>query len=64
MCSDPGQPVTGFFRTGCCDTDENDSGLHTVCVVLTEEFLKFSKEIGNDLSTPMPMFGFPGLHPG
>ncbi len=57
-------PVTGFFRNGCCDTSAEDTGSHTVCVVMTAEFLAFSKERGNDLSTPMPHFGFPGLKPG
>jgi uncharacterized protein (DUF2237 family) len=58
------QPVTGFFRNGCCDTSVEDVGSHTVCVVLTEEFLAFSASRGNDLSTPMPQFGFPGLKEG
>lgn len=57
-------PVTGFFRNGCCDTAPQDVGSHTVCVVMTREFLSFSKARGNDLSTPMPQFGFPGLKPG
>ena len=57
-------PRTGFYRTGCCETGEDDFGSHTVCVQLTEEFLKFSKKAGNDLSTPMPAYGFPGLKPG
>jgi uncharacterized protein len=57
-------PTTGFFRTGCCETSRGDTGSHTVCARLTEEFLDFSKENGNDLSTPMPEFGFPGLKPG
>jgi uncharacterized protein (DUF2237 family) len=57
-------PVTGFFRNGCCDTSAADRGSHTVCVVLTEEFLAFSKACGNDLSTPRPEFGFDGLKPG
>ncbi len=61
-CSD--QPVTGFFRNGCCDTSAQDFGSHTVCVVMTAEFLAFSKQAGNDLSTPMPEYGFPGLKPG
>ena len=61
-CSD--QPVTGFFRNGCCDTSAQDFGSHTVCVVMTAEFLAFSKQAGNDLSTPMPEFGFAGLKPG
>jgi hypothetical protein len=58
------QPVTGFYRDGCCNTGSDDIGLHTVCVVLTAEFLMFSKSRGNDLSTPMPQYGFPGLKPG
>ena len=57
-------PVTGFFRDGCCNTGPEDRGLHTVCVVLTAEFLAFSKSAGNDLSTPMPQYGFAGLKPG
>ncbi|MCH8317192.1 MAG: DUF2237 domain-containing protein [Bacteroidetes bacterium] len=57
-------PITGFFRDGCCNTDENDEGLHTVCTVMTEEFLEFSSSKGNDLSTPHPEWGFPGLKPG
>ena len=57
-------PVTGFFRNGCCETGPEDLGLHTVCVVLTAEFLAFSKAQGNDLSTPLPAYGFPGLKPG
>jgi uncharacterized protein len=58
------QPVTGFYRDGCCNTGAEDVGLHTVCVVLTADFLMFSKSRGNDLSTPMPQYGFPGLKPG
>jgi uncharacterized protein len=58
------KPMTGFFRDGCCDTGQEDVGSHTVCVVMTSEFLEFSKSRGNDLSTPMPEFGFPGLRPG
>jgi uncharacterized protein (DUF2237 family) len=61
-CSD--SPVTGFFRDGCCNTSEDDFGSHTVCVVLTEEFLAYSKAAGNDLSTPRPEFDFPGLKAG
>ena len=57
-------PVTGFFRNGCCDTSGADPGSHTVCVVMTAEFLAFSKARGNDLSTPRPEFGFEGLKPG
>jgi uncharacterized protein (DUF2237 family) len=58
------QPKTGFFRDGCCNTNREDVGSHTVCAVITDEFLEFSKSCGNDLSTPMPQFGFPGLRPG
>ena len=61
-CSD--DPVTGFFRDGCCNTSEEDFGSHTVCVILTDEFLDFSKQSGNDLSTPRPEFNFPGLRAG
>ena len=61
-CSD--RPLTGFFRDGCCTTSEEDFGSHTVCVVLTAEFLEFSKMRGNDLSTPRPEYGFDGLQPG
>ena len=57
-------PVTGFFRSGSCHTAANDFGLHTVCVEVTAEFLAFSKNNGNDLSTPLPEYGFPGLKPG
>lgn len=57
-------PVTGFFRDGCCNTSPEDVGSHTVCAVMTEAFLRFSQARGNDLSTPRPEFGFPGLHPG
>jgi uncharacterized protein (DUF2237 family) len=56
--------MTGFFRDGCCDTGREDIGSHTVCAVMTAEFLEFSKSRGNDLSTPMPEFGFRGLKPG
>ena len=58
------KPMTGFFRNGCCDTGAEDVGSHTVCVVMTAEFLAFSKSRGNDLSTPVPEYGFPGLQPG
>jgi len=58
------EPMTGFFRNGCCDTSREDTGSHTVCIVSTEEFLAFSKSVGNDLSTPIPEYGFPGLKPG
>ena len=57
-------PMTGYYRTGCCETGPGDSGVHTVCAVLTEEFLEYTKSRGNDLSTPKPQFGFPGLKPG
>ena len=57
-------PLTGFFRDGCCNTGPSDVGSHTVCVVVTAEFLRFSARAGNDLSTPMPEYGFPGLKPG
>ncbi|MGG7643399.1 DUF2237 family protein [Rhodovulum sp. YNF3179] len=57
-------PMTGFFRNGCCDTGPSDRGSHTVCAVMTAEFLAYSKYVGNDLSTPRPEFGFPGLKPG
>ena len=56
--------MTGFFRNGCCDTGPIDRGSHTVCAVMTAEFLAFSKYVGNDLSTPRPEFGFAGLKPG
>jgi uncharacterized protein (DUF2237 family) len=58
------RPVTGFFRNGCCETSHEDFGMHTVCAVMTAEFLAFSKQAGNDLSTPRPEYGFPGLQPG
>ena len=58
------EPMTGFYRDGCCHTGEADVGSHTVCVEMTEEFLAFSLAAGNDLSTPRPEFGFPGLKPG
>jgi hypothetical protein len=58
------KPMTGFFRNGCCDTGAEDVGSHTVCVVMTAEFLAFSKSHGNDLSTPVPEYGFSGLVPG
>lgn len=58
------EPLTGFFRDGCCNTNEQDLGSHTVCVEVTEDFLKFSRAKGNDLSTPVEEFGFPGLHAG
>lgn len=58
------RPLTGFYRTGCCDTGQEDAGLHTVCAIMTREFLEFSRSRGNDLMTPAPQFGFPGLRPG
>ena len=62
MCSM--KPMTGFYRDGCCNTGREDIGSHTVCVVVTAAFLDFSKSCGNDLSTPVPEFGFQGLKPG
>ena len=61
-CSDA--PKTGVYRDGCCNTGDEDVGRHTVCVVMTEEFLAFSRAQGNDLSTPRPEYGFPGLAAG
>jgi len=58
------KPLTGFYRNACCDTGPEDAGSHTVCVVMTDEFLRFSKSRGNDLSTPAPQFGFAGLKAG
>ena len=58
------RPLTGFFRNGCCDTGPQDRGVHTVCALMTAEFLAMSKYLGNDLSTPRPEFGFVGLKPG
>ncbi len=57
-------PLTGFYRDGCCNTGADDLGLHLVCIEATEEFLTFSKAVGNDLSTPIPEWGFPGVRPG
>ena len=57
-------PLTGFYRDGCCNTGPEDFGMHVVCVQLTESFLDFSREQGNDLSTPVPEHDFPGLAPG
>ena len=57
-------PMTGFYRTGSCDTGPEDAGLHLVCARMTKEFLEFSRVQGNDLSTPVPAYGFPGLKPG
>ncbi len=58
------EPLTGFYRNGCCDTGADDIGLHTVCARVTQDFLDFSLSQGNDLITPHPEFGFPGLRPG
>ena len=58
------RPVTGFFRNGCCETSHEDVGMHTVCAVMTADFLAFSAAVGNDLSTPVPEYGVPGLKPG
>lgn len=58
------EPLTGFYRDGYCNTGPEDLGSHTVCTVVTAEFLEHQQSIGNDLSTPMPMYGFPGLKPG
>lgn len=57
-------PLTGFFRNGCCETDAEDAGEHTACVQVTEEFLQMSQKLGNDLITPHPQYGFAGLKPG
>ena len=57
-------PMTGFYRDGCCSTGSEDLGSHTVCAVVTAEFLAHQKLVGNDLTTPLPLFGFPGLLPG
>ncbi|WP_313675455.1 DUF2237 domain-containing protein [Mycolicibacterium sp.] len=58
------EPMTGFYRDGCCSSGPKDRGLHTICAVVTAEFLDHQRSIGNDLSTPMPMYRFPGLVPG
>ena len=58
------EPLTGWFRDGCCNTDKNDHGLHTVCAKVTDDFLQWCKIAGNDLITPHPEFGFPGLKEG
>jgi uncharacterized protein (DUF2237 family) len=58
------EPLTGFYRNGCCDTGPDDVGLHLVCTQVTAEFLAFQKDVGNDLSTPNPWYNFPGLKPG
>ena len=57
-------PMTGFFRDGCCNTGASDTGLHLICSIMTAEFLEFSKSRGNDLSTPNPLYQFAGLQPG
>tara|TARA_B100001559_G_C15924026_1_gene359971 strand:- start:7 stop:387 length:381 start_codon:yes stop_codon:yes gene_type:complete len=57
-------PITGWMRDGCCNTDDNDRGVHTVCAKVTKEFLEWSKNVGNDLITPHPEFDFPGLKEG
>jgi uncharacterized protein (DUF2237 family) len=57
-------PMTGYYRNGCCDTGSEDQGVHIVCAVMTAEFLAFSRERGNDLTMPLEMFDFPGLKPG
>lgn len=57
-------PLTGFYRDGCCRTGRDDLGIHTVCVQATAEFLEFSKQVGNDLSTPIEAYQFPGVKPG
>ena len=62
LCSN--EPKTGFFRTGCCETDAQDIGTHTVCAIMDKEFLQFSLHQGNDLITPVVDFDFPGLKPG
>ena len=58
------EPLTGFYRDGCCSTGPEDVGSHTICAVVSAEFLEHQQAIGNDLSTPMPAYGFPGLRPG
>jgi uncharacterized protein (DUF2237 family) len=62
LCSE--NPLTGFYRDGCCNTESGDLGSHTVCTRVTADFLKYSRTMGNDLSTPRAEFGFPGLRPG
>lgn len=57
-------PLTGFYRDGCCRTGPGDLGSHTICAVVSAEFLEYQQSIGNDLSTPVPDYGFAGLHPG
>ena len=58
------EPMTGFFRDGCCSTGPEDLGSHTICAVVTADFLEHQRSVGNDLSTPRPEYGFPGLLPG
>ena len=58
------EPLTGFYRDGCCRTGAEDVGSHTICAVVSAEFLAYQQSIGNDLSTPVPAYGFPGLKPG
>jgi uncharacterized protein (DUF2237 family) len=62
MCG--ADPLTGFYRDGCCRTGPADLGRHTICAVVSEEFLEYQRSIGNDLGTPVPDYGFPGLEPG
>ena len=62
LCSE--NPLTGFYRNGCCDSGPEDRGNHMVCAIMTEGFLEYSKSMGNDLSTPLPQYNFPGLSPG
>ena len=62
LCSE--EPLAGFFRDGFCNTNKDDIGSHTVCIEVSQEFLEYSRFKGNDLSTPVPEFGFPGLKPG
>ena len=57
-------PMTGWYRTGCCEVGGDDTGVHAVCAIMTDEFLTFSASVGNDLSTPAPQYGFPGLKAG
>ncbi|QDZ19718.1 DUF2237 domain-containing protein [Chloropicon primus] len=63
-CSRPGGPITGFYRDGCCGTGNDDVGRHVVCSRMTQAFLDYTRDRGNDLSTPVPEYGFPGLRPG
>ena len=58
------KPITGYLRNGCCDTDDTDAGMHTICVIVNTDFLLFSKAVGNDLTTPLPKYGFDGLKDG